>query len=81
MSNVNFEQRDLIINYKNKFNTAIELLSEMVCQADEDTPSDYRTKHFRQCMDDCIDFINENKDWLKLIGHDDSQSSNNLEEK
>jgi hypothetical protein len=28
-------------------------------------------------MDDCIDFINENKDWLKLIGHDNSQSSNN----
>jgi hypothetical protein len=49
----------------------------MVCQADEDTPSEYRTKHFRQCMDDCIDFINENKDWLKLIGHDNSQSSNN----
>ena len=73
--------KELLIDYKTKLDKAVSLLSDMVFQADEDTPSDYRTKHFRQCMDDCIDFINENKDWLKLIGHDDSQSSNNLEEK
>jgi hypothetical protein len=61
MSDIDFRQRDLLIDYRNKLNTALELLNDMVCQADEDTPSEYRTKHFRQCMDDCIDFINDCK--------------------
>tara|TARA_R100001198_G_scaffold45544_1_gene25252 strand:+ start:529 stop:693 length:165 start_codon:yes stop_codon:yes gene_type:complete len=42
---------------KQKLKKAIELLDEMVCQADEDTPNEYRTKHFRNCMSDCIDFL------------------------
>ena len=45
--------------YKTKLNKAVSLLSEMVCQADEDTPGEYRTRHFRECMDDCIDFIKD----------------------
>ena len=61
MSDINLRQRDLLIDYRNKLNTALELLDDMVCQADEDTPSRYRTKHFRQCMDDCNDFINDCK--------------------
>ena len=45
---------------------ATELLGEMVCQADEDTPGEYRTKHFRQHMDDCIDFINDHREADKV---------------
>ena len=52
-------EKELLIDYKTKLNKAVDLLSEMVCQADEDTPSEYRTKHFRQQMDECIDFIND----------------------
>tara|TARA_B100000579_G_C22846492_1_gene864718 strand:- start:5008 stop:5205 length:198 start_codon:yes stop_codon:yes gene_type:complete len=52
-------EKELLIDYKTKLNKAVDLLSEMVCQADEDTPGEYRTKHFRQQMDECIDFIND----------------------
>ena len=52
-------EKQLLIDYKTKLNKAVNLLSEMVCQADEDTPGEYRTKHFRQCMDECIDFVND----------------------
>ena len=44
---------------KEKLKQAIYLLDNMVTQADEDTPSEYKTKHFRQCMDDCIDFLDK----------------------
>ena len=44
---------------KEKLEQAINLLDDMTRQADEDTPSEYRTKHFRQCMDDCIDFLDK----------------------
>ena len=44
---------------KQKLKKAIELLDQMVCQADEDTPSEYRTKHFRSYMNDCYDFLNK----------------------
>lgn len=52
-------EKQLLIDYKTKLNKAVSLLSEMVCQADEDTPGEYRTKHFRECMDECIDFVND----------------------
>ena len=51
-------EKQLLIDYKTKLNKAVNLLSEMVCQTDEDTPGEYRTKHFRQCMDE-IDFVND----------------------
>jgi hypothetical protein len=34
-----------------------DLLSDMVEQADQDTPSDYRTDHFRTAMDDCVEHL------------------------
>ena len=52
-------EKQLLIDYKTKLNKAVSLLSEMVCQADEDTPGEYRTRHFRECMDECIDFVND----------------------
>ena len=53
------------MDIKEKLKQAIYLLDNMVAQADEDTPSEYRTKHFRQCMDDCIDFIDKNYEEIK----------------
>tara|TARA_R100000231_G_C5308499_1_gene159710 strand:- start:425 stop:622 length:198 start_codon:yes stop_codon:yes gene_type:complete len=52
-------EKELLTIYKTKLNKAVSLLSEMVCQADEDTPGEHRTRHFRECMDECIDFIND----------------------
>jgi len=40
-----------------KLEKAMSLLSDMVSQADEDTPGEYRTRHFRDTMDDCVDFL------------------------
>ena len=54
--------KELLIEYKTKLNEAVDLLSDMVENADEDTPSEYRTRHFRDCMNDCIDFINDYKE-------------------
>jgi len=32
-------------------------LAAMCCQADEDTPSEYRTEHFRSTMDDAYEYL------------------------
>jgi len=32
-------------------------LAGMCCQADEDTPSEYRTEHFRSTMDDAYKYL------------------------
>jgi hypothetical protein len=31
----------------------------MCCQADEDTPAEYRTEHFRSAMTDGYDYLEE----------------------
>ena len=36
-----------------------DLLSQMCCNADEDTPAEYRTKHFTSTMDDCYEYLEE----------------------
>jgi hypothetical protein len=50
------------MSIEKKLQKAIELLDDMVCQADEDTPSEYRSRHFRECMEDCIDFLNSHSE-------------------
>ena len=32
-------------------------LASMCCQADEDTPSEYRTRHFRNTMDSAYEYL------------------------
>ena len=32
-------------------------LANMCCQADEDTPSEYRTRHFRNTMDGAYEYL------------------------
>ena len=34
-------------------------LANMCCQADEDCPAEYRTKHFRSTMNDAYDYLKE----------------------
>jgi hypothetical protein len=34
-------------------------LASMCCQADEDCPAEYRTRHFRSTMDDAYDYLKE----------------------
>jgi len=40
-----------------KIDTLSELLADMIQQADEDTPGEYRTKHFRNTMTRGIDYL------------------------
>jgi len=35
------------------------LLDDMCSQADEDTPSEYRTRHFRETMDEAYEYLDE----------------------
>lgn len=42
---------------KKEHEKCIEHLREMVVQADEDCPSEYRSDHFRSAMEDSISFI------------------------
>ena len=50
-------QKSLTIYHDN----AIQLLANMACQADEDTPVDYRTRHFTECLEECIEFLKREK--------------------
>ena len=42
---------------ENKVKTLSSLLASMCCQADEDTPSEYRTEHFKSTMDDAYEYL------------------------
>ena len=42
---------------ENKVKTLSSLLASMCCQADEDTPSEYRTEHFKSTMDDAYGYL------------------------
>ena len=42
---------------ENKIKTLSHHLANMCCQADEDTPSEYRTEHFRSTMDDAYEYL------------------------
>jgi len=44
---------------KEKLEKALQLLNDMVEQADEDTPSEDRSRHFRSTMQDCLEFLVE----------------------
>ena len=40
-------------------------LANMCCQADEDTPSEYRTEHFRSTMDDAYEYLEKIKYFMR----------------
>jgi len=55
--NEGLENIKQIEDLENKVKTLADHLANMCCQADEDTPSQYRTKHFRSTMDDAYDYL------------------------
>ena len=42
-----------------QFDKSIELLDRLCMHADEDMPWEYRTKHFREVLEETIDFLKE----------------------
>jgi len=44
---------------RKKVLTLSSLLSQMCCHADEDTPAEYRTKHFKSTMDESYEYLEE----------------------
>ena len=43
-------------------NKLASMLAWVCCHADEDCPSEYRTKHFRQHLKEAVDYL-ENSGW------------------
>ena len=54
--NEGLENIKQIEDLENKVKTLSDHLAGMCCQADEDTPSEYRTEHFRSTMDDAYEY-------------------------
>ena len=50
--NEGLENIKQISDLEKKVLTLCDLLSQMCCNADEDTPSEYRTRHFRDAMNE-----------------------------
>jgi hypothetical protein len=55
--NEGLENIKQIEDLENKVKTLSDHLADMCCQADEDTPSEYRTEHFRSTMDDAYEYL------------------------
>ncbi len=55
--NEGLENIKQIDDLENKVKTLSDHLAGMCCQADEDTPSEYRTEHFRSTMDDAYEYL------------------------
>jgi len=55
--NEGLENIKQIEDLENKVKTLSNYLAGMCCQADEDTPSEYRTEHFRSTMDDAYEYL------------------------
>ena len=55
--NEGLENIKQIEDLENKVKTLSHHLANMCCQADEDTPGEYRTEHFRSTMDDAYEYL------------------------
>jgi len=51
-------------DYKKELERCVELLGQMMSQADEVTPHDCRTRHFEQTMAESHDYITHAKEIL-----------------
>ena len=49
------------MNYNKEMDKAIKILEELVIQADEDCPQDFRTMHFVNALEQASEFIMEHK--------------------
>ena len=54
---------------KVKFNKELDevcmLMARICLHANEDCPSEYRTRHFKEALDDAVDYLKES-DWYKF---------------
>ena len=57
--NEGLENIKQISDLEKKVLTLCDLLSQMCCNADEDTPSEYRTRHFRDTMNEAYEYLEE----------------------
>ena len=57
--NEGLENIKQIEGLEKKVLTLCDLLSQMCCNADEDTPAEYRTKHFRDAMNEAYEYLEE----------------------
>ena len=55
--NEGLENIKQIDDLENKVKKLSDHLASMCCQADEDTPSEHRTEHFRSTMDDAYEYL------------------------
>ena len=46
-------------------NKACKLLGWLACHADEDCPSEYRSKHFKVALDEAVNFL-EDSGWYEF---------------
>tara|TARA_Y100000296_G_C5079632_1_gene209239 strand:- start:5 stop:214 length:210 start_codon:yes stop_codon:yes gene_type:complete len=50
------ETDEMIVFNKNE-DKMCNLLAWLCCHADEDCPAEYRTEHFRDALDEAVDFL------------------------
>ena len=53
------------IKYKKLLDESVDILAELMSQADEDTPHEYRTRHFDESMMAAHDFIKKYREQTK----------------
>ena len=53
------------IKYKKLLDESVDILAELMSQADEDTPHDCRTRHFDESMMTAHDFIKKYREETK----------------
>jgi hypothetical protein len=53
------------IKYKKLLDEGVDTLAELMSQADEDTPHEYRTRHFDESMMAAHDFIKKYREQTK----------------
>ena len=62
MSKVKFSSAEFP---KSELDEVCTLLARLVVHADEDCPSEYRTHHFREALDDAVDYLKESG-WVSI---------------
>jgi len=52
------------VKFKAELDEVCMLLARVCLHADEDCPSEYRTHHFKEALDDAVDYLKES-DWYE----------------
>jgi hypothetical protein len=52
------------VKFKAELDEVCMLLNRVCLHADKDCPSEYRTRHFKEALEDSVDYLKES-DWYK----------------